>query len=83
MSADSDVERRLAELEAASDARRRELTDVMQQLPAEVSRRDVLRSGLHDLRTSDDVGSVIRRTARAVVGVPRAAYAWVRARLRR
>jgi hypothetical protein len=78
-----DVERRLAELEAASDARRRDLTELMQHLPAEVSRRDVVRDSLHDLRVDNDPASLVRRAAHAVARASHAMRARVRARLGR
>ncbi|MGA9279529.1 hypothetical protein [Ilumatobacter sp.] len=77
---DPDVERRLVELEAASDARRRELSDVMQHLPAEVSRRDVLRDSVHDLRINNGPASLVRRAGRTVADLSRSLLNRVRTR---
>lgn len=67
---DPDVERRLAELEAESDARRRQLGAVMQGLPAEVSRRDVIRDSVSDLR-GGSARELVRRLGRTVADLPR------------
>lgn len=69
-STDSDVDTRLAQLEAASDERRRRLAEVMQNLPAEVSRREIVRDSLADLRSGSTV-EFLRRGARAVAALPR------------
>jgi len=80
---DPDVERRLSELEAESDARRRDLSELARHLPAEVSRRDVVRDSLHDLRVHADPVSLARRVAHAVTRASQAMTAGVRARLGR
>jgi len=79
---ESDVERRLAQLEADSDARRRQLSGVIQGLPAEVSRRDVIRDSLGDLRSGSGM-SVLRRSAATIRELPRRVTGWVRTSLGR
>lgn len=72
---DPTVEQRLAELEAASDARRSELRAVLDDLPAALSRRALVRSAATDLRNApgkvDIVRRAIRRIVRSVRGVLR------------
>lgn len=67
---DPDVEARLDRLEAESERRRRQLSDMMQHLPAEVSRRDVVRDSVADLGAGS-VARVMRRAARTVAEIPR------------
>lgn len=67
------VEDRLAELEAASDARRAELRAVLDDLPAALSRRTLVRTAAADLRRAPGKADVARRGAtkavRAVKGL--------------
>jgi len=81
--ADSDIERRLAELEAESDRRRTELTELAQGLPAEVSKREILRDSIAELRTTPAIAEAARRAGRAAMALPGSIAAHVRARLAR
>ena len=64
---DPTVEQRLAELEAASDARRAELRSVLDDLPAALSRRALVRAAATDLRHAPGKADVARRAAKRVV----------------
>jgi hypothetical protein len=64
---DPTVEQRLAELEAASDARRSELRSVLDDLPAALSRRTLVRAAATDLRHAPGKVDVVRRGAKKVV----------------
>ncbi len=64
---DPTVEQRLAELEAASDARRAELRSVLDDLPAALSRRTLVRAAAADLRRAPGKTDVVRRGAKKVV----------------
>ena len=81
--ADPDVERRLAELEAESDRRRTELVELAQGLPAEVSRREVLRDSIVDLRTTSGLATAARRAWSAALAIAGSVAARVRTRLAR
>ena len=63
---DPSVEERLAELAAASDARRAELRAVLDDLPAALSRRALVRSAAVDLRHAPDKADVVRRAVKKV-----------------
>lgn len=63
---DPTVEQRLAELEAASDARRSELRSVLDELPAALSRRSLVRAAAADLRRAPGKADVVRRGAKKV-----------------
>lgn len=63
---DPTVEERLAELEAASDARRAELRSVLDDLPAALSRRALVRAAATDLRQAPGKVDVLRRAARRI-----------------
>ncbi len=58
---DPTIEQRLAELEAASDARRRELRAVLDDLPAALSRRALVRAAAADLRRAPGKTDVVWR----------------------
>lgn len=64
---DPTVEQRLAELEAASDARRAELRAVLDDLPAALSRRSLVRAAATDLRHAPAKADVVRRGMKKVV----------------
>lgn len=64
---DPTVEQRLAELEAASDARRGELRSVLDDLPAALSRRTLVRAAAADLRRAPGKVDVVRRGAKRIV----------------
>lgn len=63
---DPTVEQRLAELEAASDARRAELRSVLDDLPAALSRRTLVRAAAADLRRAPGKVDVIRRGVKKI-----------------
>ena len=64
---DPTVEQRLAELEAASDARRAELRSVLDDLPAALSRRTLVRAAATDLRHAPAKADGMRRGMKKVV----------------
>lgn len=70
---DPGVEQRLAELEAASDARRAELRSVLDDLPAALSRRALVRAAAADLRHAPGKLDVVRRGLNKVVRTVRGA----------
>ncbi|MGB3737369.1 MAG: hypothetical protein WA964_20615 [Ilumatobacter sp.] len=63
---DPTVEQRLAELEAASDARRAELRSVLDDLPAALSRRTLVRAAAADLRRAPGKVDVVRRGVKKI-----------------
>ena len=63
---DPTVEQRLAELEAASDARRAELRSVLDDLPAALSRRTLVRAAATNLRHAPGKADVMRRGMKKV-----------------
>ncbi len=67
-----DIEQRLTALEAASDARRAELRSVLDDLPAALSRRALVRAAAVDLRHAPGKADVVRRGARKIVRIVRA-----------
>lgn len=67
---DDEVERRLTALEEASDRRRAELTAVLHDLPAAVSRREVISSAFRDLRSDAGNGSMLRGMFRTIARAP-------------
>ncbi|MEP1125036.1 MAG: hypothetical protein ABJH68_14225 [Ilumatobacter sp.] len=69
---ESDIERRLTALEAASDARRAELRAVLDDLPAALSRRALVRAAAVDLRRAPGKVDVVRRGANKVARTVRA-----------
>ncbi len=73
---------RLSELEAQSDARRRELRALAEQVPAAISRRALLRAAVADLRDAPNKGEIASRGARKLGRAPIAAARRVRDRLR-
>jgi len=64
---DPTVEQRLAELEAASDARRAELRSVLDDLPAALSRRALVRAAAADLGRAPGKADVVRRGMKKIV----------------
>ncbi len=66
MTDDTEVRRRLAELEAASDARRAELRSVVDALPAALSRRALVRAAAVDLRHAPGKTDVLRRAVKKI-----------------
>ena len=76
----STVEERLADLEAASDARRAELRAVLDDLPAALSRRALVAAALNDLRAAPDKRAIVTRGARRATRIPGAVVRRIRAR---
>ena len=66
---DLTVEARLAELEAASDARRAELRAVLDDLPHAISRRTLVVEAARDLRRAPNKADIAKR---AVIKLGRA-----------
>lgn len=64
---DPTIEQRLTELEQASDARRAELRAVLDDLPAALSRRALVRAAVADLRHAPGKADVVRRGAKKIV----------------
>ena len=77
----ADIEARIAELEAASDARRAELKSVIDQLPAALSRRALVSAAVDDLRSAPDKGAIVTRGLRKLGRIPGAVVRRVRARV--
>ena len=73
MTDDSEVRRRLAELEAASDQRRREMRAVLDDVPAALSRRRLVAAAIADLKTAPNKVDGLRRVVRKIgrLGAPR------------
>lgn len=61
---DTEVRRRLAELEAASDRRRREMRAVLDDVPAALSRRRLVSAAVVDLKDAPNKLDGIRRGVR-------------------
>jgi hypothetical protein len=59
---DPEIEARLVALERASDERRHQLQSVVQSLPGAVSRRELVRDSLTDLRAGGGLSEIFRRT---------------------
>jgi hypothetical protein len=78
----STVEERLADLEAASDQRRRDLYAVLDALPAAQSRRAMLQALGTDLRHAPNKGDIAARAARKLGRAPRALLYRARVRVR-
>ncbi len=78
-----DLERRLSELEAESDRRRAELTAVIADVPAALSRRALVVAAVRDLRSAPDKGSIVIRGLRKIGRIPGSVVRRVRARLSR
>jgi hypothetical protein len=75
------VEERLADLEAASDARRAELRAVLDDLPHAVSRRALVSKAAHDLRAAPHKGDIVMRGLRKIARLPGSLVRRLRARL--
>lgn len=67
MTSDADIEQRLAELESASDARRAELRAVLDDLPAALSRRALVKAAATDLRDAPEKTDVVLRGLKKIV----------------
>lgn len=73
MTDDTEVRRRLAELEAASDRRRREMRAVLDDVPAALSRRRLVSAAVADLKAAPNKLDGLRRVIRKIgrFGAPR------------
>lgn len=63
----------LDQLHAESVARRAELREIAEQLPATLSRRALLKSMLVDVRHAPRKGAIVKRAVRKMARAPRAA----------
>ena len=72
------IDERLTALEVASDQRRAELSAVLDDLPAALSRRALVSAAIADARTAPDKGAIVIRGVRKLGRMP--AAAWRRAR---
>lgn len=72
MSAESTVEARLRDLEAASDQRRAELRSVLDDLPHAISRRTLVVEAARELRHAPEKGQIVTRAVRKVGRIPAA-----------
>jgi hypothetical protein len=71
---DATIEERLTALERESDARRAELRALAAQVPAAVSRREVVRRAVDDLVRAPDKWGIARRGLRKLARAPRALW---------
>ena len=72
------IDERLTALEVASDQRRAELSAVLDDLPAALSRRALVSAAIADARTTPNKGAIVTRGVRKLGRMP--AAAWRRAR---
>jgi len=77
----AEVEARLAALERASDERRAELRQRLDDLPAALSRRALVSAAVTDLRAAPDKRGIVTRGLRKVGRIPGAVWRRVRSRL--
>lgn len=75
-----EIERRLARLEADSDRRRSELSAVIDDLPAALSRRALVVEAVRDLRAAPNKSAIVFRGVRKIGRIPGAVVRRVRAR---
>lgn len=68
----AEIERRLTDLERASDERRRELREMASELPAALSRRALVSGVLTDLRHAPNKGAIARRGFSKLARSPKA-----------
>ena len=72
---DPTIEQRLSELEAASDRRRAELRAVLDDLPAALSRRALVKAAATDLRHAPGKGDIVRRGVKKLGRIVRGGFA--------